>query len=51
MLFVLLVFMFVFVVYFGQPSFGDVLSMMTSIALFALIPAGILVLIWKHHKD
>ncbi len=42
--------MFASVVYFTSPSRSDVFSMVLSIAMFSLIPFGIIYILWKHHK-
>ncbi len=42
--------MFASVIYFTSPSRSDVFSMVLSIAMFALIPFGILLILWKHHR-
>jgi hypothetical protein len=47
---VLFVMLFSFVIYASQPSPKEVMSMILSIVMFALIPFGIIFLIWKHHK-
>ena len=44
------VILFTFVIYSSNPSPGEVFNMALSIAMFALIPFGIIFLIWKHHK-
>jgi len=47
---VFFVVMFASVVYFSQPDKVDVLSMVLSIAMFALIPFGIIFILWRHHR-
>jgi hypothetical protein len=44
------VIMFATVVYTTQPTRTDIFSMVLSIAMFTLIPFGIIFIIWKHHK-
>jgi hypothetical protein len=47
---VLFIIMFATVVYTTNPTKLDVFSMALSIAMFALIPFGIIFIIWRHHK-
>lgn len=47
---VFFVILFSFVIYASNPGAGEVFNMALSIAMFALIPFGIIFLIWKHHK-
>lgn len=47
---VFFVVMFASVLYFTQPTRIDVFSMVLSIAMFSLIPFGILFILWKHHR-
>ncbi|MEM4240359.1 MAG: hypothetical protein QXK08_04155 [Candidatus Woesearchaeota archaeon] len=42
--------LFASVIYFTQPAKADVFSMVLSIAMFALIPFGIIFILWKHHR-
>jgi len=47
---VLFVILFTFVIYTTNPSAGEVFNMALSIAMFALIPFGLIYLIWRHQK-
>lgn len=47
---VILILMFAFTAFYAQPEPGDLFSMALSIALFALIPLAIIILVWKHHS-
>jgi hypothetical protein len=47
---VLFVILFAFVIYAAQPTPADVFNMVLSIAMFSLIPFGIIFLIWRHHR-
>jgi hypothetical protein len=49
-LLIFLIAMFASVVYFTQPAKSDLFSMVLSIAMFALIPFGILLILWRHHR-
>ncbi len=47
---ILLVVLFSFVIIADNPTSEDIFSMVLSIAMFSLIPFGIIFLLWKHHK-
>jgi hypothetical protein len=47
---VLFVILFTFVIYASQPTPADISNMVLSIAMFSLIPFGIIFLIWRHHR-
>lgn len=45
-----LIALFSYVVYTREATTSDMFSMILSIAMFALIPFGIILILWKHHK-
>ncbi len=47
---VFLIVLFASALYYANPTRNDVYSMLLSIAMFSLIPFGILFLLWKHHR-
>ena len=47
---VLFTIFFSFVIWASQPSGAEILSMVLSIAMFSLIPFGIIFLLLRHHK-
>ncbi len=47
---VFLIVLFASALYYSSPTRTDVYSMLLSIAMFSLIPFGILFLLWKHHR-
>jgi membrane protease YdiL (CAAX protease family) len=47
---ILFVALFVYVLVVEQPGPMDAFNMILSIVMFSLIPFGIILLVWKHHK-
>lgn len=47
---VFLIVLFASALYYASPTRNDIYSMLLSIAMFALIPFGILLILWKHHR-
>lgn len=49
-IFLFLVALFLYEISTTSPTKADVFSMILSIAMFTMIPFGIILILWKHHK-